>query len=788
MAFSFGAHLLSWFILPLAALDFSRFYWREDASYRSCYFCRQFGLLLLTLSSSGISLFLVKGRWLRLSEDSEMVWDDGVANAAALGLQVSVLLAQYSFWSLLIWLLSFTGVLQMARSLVLSSSPSSSAEIFGHKLRLVLQILAILGVSFAVEGAMDFSDLLAVQMENLSARARVSLAWSGTDDGWTPSRWNVFWIPHDVRFQQGIEEIDTGIKSNCEIHSDDGNALQIMAQSLNVRSSCLSWCRKTDLFLPTWPRSNSYCNEVISWKIFESTATESCTDQLYTAPVVYVLFVWLVAFQQHCCCRAPRSSSPSEDVLLSARTMEPGSRERRAEPTTWPDVQCFRADGPYQGELRFVDYLCKSMSASDLEAARKGMLLSMLGTASELIFSLAASWCLLADGLPFYGSLILVSIFVPCLNFYFKLTMGFFGTLERGFTNAEVWRCQWAQGLFQGVSTLFVSISVLGSRSSPLSACTMVNLVMCSFLSALVSVPNTSLAASLLSDPLLDQNDFYDIHAAVRQQGIRKYRRSLVVFLCCFLVHGIESSRHHQDLLLWLQFLIFALAVALELSLVLNELVAVLIGWRGFHLGRRNVLSFSTLMAVPSFLTTEVATFAERFCFLLLIAVMCWDGDQDPMIIGISSCSLLLLHLLDHCYAPVSWPEPIEKEGVYTIRADGLPVSHYAFEEDVLQEDVGVLKAGSRHTVVEVKDVVDDCVTYVRGRLTTPAGWITLRRRNTVSIRWAHLWAARDWHSLMTRLGAAKLYYFGDHVYAIRDLDLLVKELRDIKAAARDAA
>jgi hypothetical protein len=39
-------------------------------------------------------------------------------------------------------------------------------------------------------------------------------------------------------------------------------------------------------------------------------------------------------------------------------------------------------------------------------------------------------------------------------------------------------------------------------------------------------------------------------------------------------------------------------------------------------------------MAIPSFLTTEVATFAERFCFLLLIAVMCWDGDQDPMIIG----------------------------------------------------------------------------------------------------------------------------------------------------------
>ena len=41
----------------------------------------------------------------------------------------------------------------MARSLVLSSSPSSfSAEIFGHKLRPVLQILAILGVTFAVEG------------------------------------------------------------------------------------------------------------------------------------------------------------------------------------------------------------------------------------------------------------------------------------------------------------------------------------------------------------------------------------------------------------------------------------------------------------------------------------------------------------------------------------------------------------------------------------------------------------------------------------------------------------
>ena len=83
---------LSWFILPLAALDFSRFYWHEDASYGSYYFCRQFGLLLLTLCSSGISLFLVKGRWLRLSGDSELVWDDWVANAAALGLQVSVLL------------------------------------------------------------------------------------------------------------------------------------------------------------------------------------------------------------------------------------------------------------------------------------------------------------------------------------------------------------------------------------------------------------------------------------------------------------------------------------------------------------------------------------------------------------------------------------------------------------------------------------------------------------------------------------------------------------------------
>jgi hypothetical protein len=42
-------------------------------------------------------------------------------------------------------------------------------------------------------GAMDFSDLLAVQMENLSARARVSLAWSGTDDGWTPSGWWLRW-------------------------------------------------------------------------------------------------------------------------------------------------------------------------------------------------------------------------------------------------------------------------------------------------------------------------------------------------------------------------------------------------------------------------------------------------------------------------------------------------------------------------------------------------------------------------------------------------------------------
>eukprot|EP00435_Cladocopium_sp_Y103_P053036 s161_g16.t2 len=752
MAFSFGAHLLSWFILPLAVLDFSRFYWREDAPYRSCYFCRQFVLLLLALCSSGVSLFLVKGRWLRLSEESQLVWDDRVVNAGALGLQVSVLLAQYSFWSILTWLLSITGVLQMARSLLLPSSPSS---VSGHKLQLVLQILAILAVTFAVEGGMGFSDVLAVQMENLSARARVSLAWSDTDGEWTPSRWNVFWIPHDVRFQQGIQEIDEGIKSNCEIHSDDGNAMPIMAQSSNVRSSCLSWCRKTDLFLPTWPRSNSYCNEVISWKIFESTSTESCTDQLYTAPVIYVLFVWLVAFQQHCCCQ-PRSSPSPEDLLLSARTLEPETRSRHAqsgaEPTTvWPDAHCFRPDGPYHGELRFADYFCKSMSASDLEAARKGMLLSMLGTASELIFSVAASWCLLSDGLPFYGSLILLSIFLPCLNFYFDLTIGFF--------------------------------------SSPLSACTIFNLVMCSFLSAFVSVPNASLAASLLSDPLLDQNDFYDIHAAVRKQGVRKHRRSLVVFLCCFMVHGIDNSRHHQDPLLWLQFLTFALAVALELCLVLNELVAVLIGWRGFHLGQRNVPSFSTLMAIPSFLSTEVATFLERFCFLLLIAVMLWDGDQDPMVIWISGCSLLLLHCLDHCYAPVRWPEPIEKEGVYTIRADGLPVSRYCFEEDALQEDIGVLKAGSRHTVVEVKDVVDDCVTYVRGRLTTPAGWITLRRRNpTVSIGWAHLWAARDWHSLMTRLGAAKLYYFGDHVYAIRDLDLLVKELREIKAAAQDVA
>ena len=97
---------LSWFILPLAALDFSRFCWREDASDRSCYFCRQLALLLLTLCSSGVSLFLVKGRWIRLSESSVAtvwddrvanVWDDRVANAAALGLQVSVLLLELTF-------------------------------------------------------------------------------------------------------------------------------------------------------------------------------------------------------------------------------------------------------------------------------------------------------------------------------------------------------------------------------------------------------------------------------------------------------------------------------------------------------------------------------------------------------------------------------------------------------------------------------------------------------------------------------------------------------------------
>ena len=42
--------------------------------------------------------------------------------------------------------------------------------------------------------------------------------------------------------------------------------------------------------------------------------------------------------------------------------------------------------------------------------------------------------------------------------------------------------------------------------------------------------------------------------------------------------------------------------------------------------------------------------------------------------------------------------------------------------------------------------------------------------------------------SLSVRAEHHLRYYFGDHVYAIRDLDLLVKELRDIKAAARDAA
>ena len=67
------------------------------------------------------------------------------------------------------------------------------------------ELVNILPLWLNPAGAMGFSDLLALQMENLSARARMSLVWS-THEGWTPSRWNVFWIPNDVRFEQGREE------------------------------------------------------------------------------------------------------------------------------------------------------------------------------------------------------------------------------------------------------------------------------------------------------------------------------------------------------------------------------------------------------------------------------------------------------------------------------------------------------------------------------------------------------------------------------------------------------
>ena len=89
---------------------------------------------------------------------------------------------------------------------------------------------------------------------------------------------------------------------------------------------------------------------------------------------------------------------------------------------------------------------------------------------------------------------------------------------------------------------------------------------------------------------------------------------------------------------LWLQFLIFALAVALELSLVLNELVAVLIGWRGFHLGRRN----ATWM-VCHFLATGrgswckhgIHTLEKHTCIIYIYMYIDTTKLEDIMVLSI---------------------------------------------------------------------------------------------------------------------------------------------------------
>ena len=70
--------------------------------------------------------------------------------------------------------------------------------------------------------------------------------------------------------------------------------------------------------------------------------------------------------------------------------------------------------------------------------------------------------------------------------------------------------------------------------------------------------------------------------------------------------------------------------MALEVCLVLNELVAVLIGWRGFHLGRRNAswLEDVMLRIVDRIHKDRYDIFVfEMYLYVMYIyiSVECWD-------------------------------------------------------------------------------------------------------------------------------------------------------------------